>query len=100
MKGRAISYYLVDHPVEEIDVWIFEFPNENILCTSYEDLRWQIFFDGPANKKGYGIGILLFSPNDCHTPIAIKLNFSCTNNMTEYEACTVGLKISLKKGIQ
>ena len=34
------------------------------------------------------------------TPIANKLDFPCTNNMTEYEACMVGLKVALKKGIQ
>jgi len=59
-----------------------------------------MFFDGAANKKGYGIGILLIAPDDSHTPIAIKLNFPCTNNMTEYEARTIGLKVALQKGIQ
>ena len=57
-------------------------------------------FDVAANKKGYGIGILLIAPDDSHTPIAIKLDFLCTNNMTEYEACTIGLIVALKKGIQ
>jgi len=59
-----------------------------------------MFFDGAANKKGYGIGILLISPDDSHTPIAIKLDFPYTDNMNEYKACTVGLKIALKKGIR
>jgi len=100
MKGRAISDYLADYPMEEANVWISEFPDENILCASQNDLRWQIFFDSAANKKGYGIGILLITPDDSHTPMAIKLDFPSTNNMTEYEACTVGLKVALKKGIQ
>ena len=86
--------------MEEANVWIFEFPGENILYASQEDLRWKMFLDGAANKKGYGIGILLIAPNDYHTPIAIKLDFTCTNNMTKYEACTVGLKVTLKKGIR
>ena len=59
-----------------------------------------MFFDGASNKKGYGIGILLITQDDSHTPIAIKLDFPYTNNMTEYKACKVGLKVSLKNGIQ
>jgi ribonuclease HI len=32
------------------------------------------------------------------TPIAVKLGFDCTNNMTEYEACIVGLQAALEFG--
>ena len=28
----------------------------------------------------------------------VKLNFGCTNNVTEYEACIVGLQVSLEFG--
>jgi len=100
MKGRAISDYLTDYPVEEADVWISEFPDENILYIAQDNFRWQMFFNDTANKKRYGIGILLIAPDDSHTPIAIKLNFPCTNNMTKYEACTIGLKVARQKGIQ
>ena len=34
VKGRA----LVDYPVEETDVWISEFPDENVLCTTQDYL--------------------------------------------------------------
>ena len=36
VKGRAISDYLADYPIEEADVWISEFPDENILCTTQD----------------------------------------------------------------
>ena len=58
-----------------------------------------MFFDGTVNKKGYGIGILLIAPDDSHTSISIKLIIPYTNNMTEYEGCTVGVKVTLKKRI-
>ena len=29
-------------------------------------------------------------------PVLVKLNFSCTNNVTEYEACIVGLQVALE----
>ena len=38
VNGRAISDYLADYPVEETDVWISEFPNENVLYTTQDCL--------------------------------------------------------------
>jgi len=28
--------------------------------------------------------------------VSVKLNFDCTNNVTEYEACIVGLQVALE----
>ncbi|XP_077219772.1 uncharacterized protein LOC143853961 [Tasmannia lanceolata] len=52
-----------------------------------------MYFDGVSNSRG--IGIVLVSPRDEHIPISIKLEFSCTNNMAEYEACITGLEGAL-----
>uniref|UniRef100_A0A2N9EQ76 Integrase catalytic domain-containing protein n=1 Tax=Fagus sylvatica TaxID=28930 RepID=A0A2N9EQ76_FAGSY len=57
--------------------------------------RWKLYFDGAANAVGSGIGAVLVSPKGQQTPIAVKLGFDCTNNMTEYEACIVGLQAAL-----
>uniref|UniRef100_A0A2N9F3A7 RNase H type-1 domain-containing protein n=1 Tax=Fagus sylvatica TaxID=28930 RepID=A0A2N9F3A7_FAGSY len=50
------------------------------------------------NAVGSGIGAVLVSPKGQQTPIAVKLGFDCTNNMTEYEACIVGLQAALEFG--
>jgi ribonuclease HI len=55
-----------------------------------------MYFDGAANLKGYGIWVLLVSPDDLHIPISIKLNFETTNNVAEYEACILGLQAALE----
>ena len=34
------------------------------------------------------------------SPLSCRLEFECTNNMAEYEACIAGLEIALKKGIR
>uniref|UniRef100_A0A2N9I0X7 Uncharacterized protein n=1 Tax=Fagus sylvatica TaxID=28930 RepID=A0A2N9I0X7_FAGSY len=60
--------------------------------------RWKLYFDGAANAVGSGIGAVLVSPKGQQTPIAVKLGFDCTNNMTEYEACIVGLQAALEFG--
>lgn len=36
--------------------------------------------------------MLLITPDGSHIPIAVKLNFEATNNMVEYEACTVEME--------
>jgi len=46
-----------------------------------------MYFDGAMNQYRNGIGVLLITPDGSHVPLAIKLNFEETNNMTEYEAC-------------
>ena len=63
----------------------FLFPDENIM-EIIED-HWKLYFDGAANMKGYGVGMVLVSPNGDHIPLAVKLNYNSTNNTAEYEAC-------------
>ncbi|XP_070014134.1 uncharacterized protein [Nicotiana sylvestris] len=59
-----------------------------------------MFFDGVANFKGVGIAVVLVSKTGQHYPVSVKLRFSCTNNMAEYEACILGLNIAINMNIQ
>ena len=52
-------------------------------------------FDGASNTLDNGIGVVIISPEGCHTPFTARLCFNCTNNMAEYEACTMGLKAAI-----
>uniref|UniRef100_A0A2N9G9W5 Reverse transcriptase domain-containing protein n=1 Tax=Fagus sylvatica TaxID=28930 RepID=A0A2N9G9W5_FAGSY len=73
-----------------------EFPDEDVMTVDEDNHgRWKLYFDGAANAVGSGIGAVLVSPKGQQTPIAVKLGFDCTNNMTEYEACIVGLQAAL-----
>ena len=62
-----------------------------------------MYFNGIANHSGYGIGVLLVSPQGGHIMRFICLTFSdyhpTTNNIVEYEAYILGLEIELKLGI-
>ena len=42
------------------------------------------------------MGAILVSPKGQQIPISVKLNFDCTNNITEYEACIIGLQMALE----
>ena len=63
-----------------------------------------MYFDGATNHSRYGIGVLLISPHGEHIPRSVHLAFSdrhpTTNNIVEYEACILGLKMALKLGIR
>ncbi|XP_070029768.1 uncharacterized protein [Nicotiana sylvestris] len=59
-----------------------------------------MFFDGAANFKGVGIGAVLVSETGQYYPVSAKLRFPCTNNMTKYEACIMGLNLAIDMNIQ
>ena len=98
IKGRVISEHLAENPVSEGEGIEQGFPDEDIL--EIEKKPWKVYFDGAANKRGFGIGVLLISPDDAHTPLAMKLGFEATNNITEYEACILGLEAALELGVE
>jgi ribonuclease HI len=55
-----------------------------------------MYFDGAVNVSGNGAGAVIISPEGKQYPISIKLQFSCTNNKAEYEACIHGLEAALE----
>ncbi|XP_043702858.1 uncharacterized protein LOC122653013 [Telopea speciosissima] len=78
------------------------FPDEEIAVINIErEIKpWQMYFDGAANQKGCGAGILLITPEGVYKPMATRLEFKCTNNMAEYEACVIGLEAALSIGVK
>ncbi|XP_050908449.1 uncharacterized protein LOC127122085 [Lathyrus oleraceus] len=62
--------------------------------------RWTMVFDGASNALGNDVGVVIISPEGCHTPITARLCFYCTNNMAEYEACILGIKAAIDMKIQ
>ena len=60
---------------------------------------WRLFFDGAENHQGKGIRVVLVSKSSQHYPMTAKLQFNCTNNMAEYEACIIGLKMDINVNV-
>ncbi|XP_075103726.1 uncharacterized protein LOC142178295 [Nicotiana tabacum] len=54
-----------------------------------------MFFDGAVNANGVGIGAILISPTGQHYPAIAWLRFFCTNNTAEYEACIMGMNMTI-----
>ncbi|XP_043720907.1 uncharacterized protein LOC122668398 [Telopea speciosissima] len=100
MKGRAISDYLAAYPAgSDLRPTDDSFPDED-LCHVEENQEWQLYFDGAANKKGFGARVLLVTPEDFYLPMTFRLQFNCTYNITEYETCVIGLEMALSVGVE
>ena len=59
-----------------------------------------MYFDGASNVLRHGVRAVLISPEGKHCPFIAKLSFECTNNMTKYETCVLGLQAAIEKRIK
>lgn len=62
--------------------------------------KWfTMHFDGACSKEGSGAGIIITTPYIIQqTCFSYKFYFDCTNNIVEYEALILGIKILEKLG--
>ena len=102
IKGSVVADHLASLPtIESIPVHD-DFPDEEFV-TMTRLSGWHMYFDGAANHLGYGIGVLLVSPQGDHIPRYVWLIFPyyhpTTNNIVEYEACILNLETALELGI-
>jgi ribonuclease HI len=61
---------------------------------------WKMFFDGASSREGAGAGVVFVSPTQETISLSYKLEFEATNNVTEYEALILGLRVAREMGIQ
>ncbi|XP_075081820.1 uncharacterized protein LOC142166439 [Nicotiana tabacum] len=100
IKGQALADHLTENPVDGgYEPLTTYFSEEEVLFVG-EDIAesypgWRMFFDGAANFKGVGIGAILISESEQHYPASAKIRFPCTNNISEYEACILGISIAV-----
>jgi ribonuclease HI len=59
-----------------------------------------MYFDGSYTLKGAGAGLMLITPEGDVLKYAIRLEFSATNNITEYEGLINGLRLAKDPNIQ
>ncbi|RDY14358.1 hypothetical protein CR513_00581, partial [Mucuna pruriens] len=103
IKGRAVADHLAYHPLSDYQPLMDEFPDESIMNVAEAETppdEWRMWFDGASNMLGNGIGAVLASPTDQYFPFSARLDFCCTNNMAEYEACTMGIIMAAERQIR
>ena len=59
---------------------------------------WKVYVDGVANQRGFGVGLVLESPEKTIIEKSLRLGFSATNNEAEYEALLQGMAMVQKMG--
>jgi ribonuclease HI/transposase InsO family protein len=59
-----------------------------------------MYFDGSLMKIGVGAGLLFISPLRKNVRYVIRLHFSASNNVVEYEALVNGLCIAVELGVR
>ncbi|XP_028208435.1 uncharacterized protein LOC114391656 [Glycine soja] len=105
IKGSVLADHLAHQPIEDYQPVKFDFPDEEIMYLKMKDCeepllgegpdpesRWGLIFDGAVNVFGNGIGAVIITPEGNHLPFAARLQFDCTKNVAEYEACILGIE--------
>ncbi|XP_039013295.1 uncharacterized protein LOC120142888 [Hibiscus syriacus] len=106
VKGNVISDFLARRSFENYEPLVFNFPDEDLNAIYLEEASistcnsWKIHFDGASNALEHGIRAILVSPKGNHYPFTSRLNFDCTNNMAEYEACVLGIRADIGHNIK
>jgi ribonuclease HI len=59
-----------------------------------------MYFDGSLMKTGASAGLLFISPLRVHMRYIIRLHFPASNNVAEYEALVMGLRITVELGVR
>ena len=60
---------------------------------------WTMYFDGASAQILAGVGVVLISPSKENIHLSYKLDFKTMNNVAEYEALLLGVKVAKDMGI-
>jgi ribonuclease HI len=80
--------------------FVAEWVDTQLPAAPIQPKLWTMFFDGSLMKTGAGASLLFISPLGKHLRYVLRLHFSTSNNMAEYEALVNGLCITIELGVQ
>ena len=84
---------------EEVEMGDESVDERMVAVASIQGLPpWELYVDGAANQQGSGVGLVLVSPEKTTIEKSLRLNFSVTNNETEYEALLKRMVMVQKMG--
>ena len=101
IKGQVLADLVAEFtkpPIEELES--VENMDEKLvgMISQYRLPTWEVYVDGASNYKGSRIGLVLTSPEKVIIEKFLRLNFSATNNESEYEALLIGMIIVQRMG--
>jgi ribonuclease HI len=80
--------------------FLAEWVDTQLSTTPIQPELWTMYFDGSLVKTGAGAGLLFISPLRKHGRYVLRLHFSVSNNVAEYEALVNGLCIAVELGVR
>jgi ribonuclease HI len=90
-----VNYIKEDLGVYSIFVEEDNIPLEQI---NLDDGMWHMHFDGSCSSEGNEAGIILYSPMGKNHNFSYRLEFACTNNVTEFESLLLGIENAYNLG--
>jgi hypothetical protein len=72
--------------------------NTTLEQIDLDDEMWHIHFDGSCSNEGNRAGIILYSPMGKNHNFSYRLEFSFTNNVTEFEVLLLGIENAYNLG--
>ena len=63
-----------------------------------DPLSWRVYIDGVANQRGFGVGLVLVSPEKITIEKSLRLDFSAINNEAKYKALLMGMAMVQRIG--
>ena len=101
IKGQVLADLVAEFAecLEEVEMGSEALVERLVSVASIQGLPpWELYVDGAANQRGSGMGLVLVSPEKITIEKSLRLNFSATNNETEYEVLLWGIVMVQKMG--
>ena len=102
VKGQVLVGLVVEFaetPLEErLEEQNMDRKSVGVIFLQEEPLSWKVYVNGTANHRGFGVGLVLISPEKITIEKSLRLAFLATNNKTEYETLLVGMAMVQKMG--
>uniref|UniRef100_A0A2N9EDF9 Integrase catalytic domain-containing protein n=1 Tax=Fagus sylvatica TaxID=28930 RepID=A0A2N9EDF9_FAGSY len=102
IKSQAMADLLAQFPREDSSSISHEVPGGvgEVLLADLVDSTWTLKFDGSSTSNSIGASIMLIREDRETIAKSFKLEFSYSNNASEYEAYITGLAIAHEMGIK
>ncbi|CAO2144160.1 unnamed protein product [Urochloa humidicola] len=76
--------------------FIAEWTKTQLPPASIDLEYWIIYFDVSVMKEGAGVGLAFVSPLGVRMKYSVRLHFTTSNNVAEYEALVNELRIAVE----
>ena len=101
VKGQVLVDLVAEfaEPSLEEEVWVQDIDEKSVGAISSQGPScWRVYVDGMVNQMGFGVGLVLVSPERITIKKSLRLGFSTMNNEAEYEALLEGMSMVQKLG--